>query len=65
VQRAIFVPKHEEVTGENCVMRCLPTTPYKILEGNPAGKRPPLTPGHRWQDNIKTNVKNVACKEVD
>ena len=38
---------------------------YRILVGNPEGKRPLGKPRHRWEDNIKLNLKEVGCWGVD
>jgi hypothetical protein len=32
---------------------------YKILVGNPEGKRPLRRPRHGWEDNIKMNLKEL------
>ena len=29
------------------------------------GKKPPGRPRHRWEDNIKTNLKEIEWKGVD
>ena len=35
---------------------------YRILDGKPEGKKPLGRPGHRWEDNIKMDIK---CDEKD
>jgi hypothetical protein len=30
---------------------------HRILVGEPEGKRPSRRPRHRWEDNIKMNLK--------
>jgi hypothetical protein len=30
---------------------------FKILTGTPAGKRPSGRPRHRWEDNIRMDLK--------
>jgi len=30
---------------------------YDILVGKPEGKKPPGRPKHRWEDNIKMDLK--------
>jgi hypothetical protein len=35
------------------------------LVGNPKGKRLPGKPSHRWENNIKSNVKQRWCESVD
>jgi hypothetical protein len=29
------------------------------------GKRPLTGPGHRWEDNIKMDFKEIGCDSVD
>jgi hypothetical protein len=38
---------------------------YRILVGKPEGKRPIGTPGCRWQDNIKIDLREVGCGGMD
>jgi len=33
---------------------------YRVLVGKPEGKRPPGRPRHRWEDNIKMDLKEVG-----
>jgi hypothetical protein len=33
---------------------------YRILVGNPEGRRPLVKPRRRWEDNIKMNLGEVA-----
>jgi hypothetical protein len=33
--------------------------------GKSEGKRPPGTPRHRWEDNIKMNIQEVVCGVMD
>jgi hypothetical protein len=37
---------------------------YKISVGNPEGKRPLRRPKHRWEDNIKTDLREVGFEVV-
>jgi hypothetical protein len=37
---------------------------YKVLVGKPEGKRPPVRPRHRWEDNIKMDFQ-VGCGGMD
>jgi hypothetical protein len=37
----------------------------KILMGKAEGKRPPGRPTHRWEDNIKMNLKEIRWGGVD
>jgi len=34
---------------------------YRVLVGKPAGKRPLVRPGRRWEDNIKMGLQDVGC----
>jgi hypothetical protein len=35
---------------------------YKIAVGNPEGKRQPGRPRCRWEDDVKTNLKETDCE---
>jgi hypothetical protein len=34
---------------------------YRVLVGKPEGKRLVGKPRHRWEDNIKMDLKEVGC----
>ena len=34
---------------------------YRVLVGEPEGKRPLGRPRHRWEDNIKMGLREVGC----
>jgi hypothetical protein len=38
---------------------------YRVLVGNPEGKRPLERPRHRWEDDIKIDLQEVGCGVVD
>jgi hypothetical protein len=38
---------------------------YRVLVGNPEGKRPLGRPRRRWEDNIKTDLQEVECGCLD
>jgi len=38
---------------------------YKILVRKPEGKRLLRRPRHRWEDNIRTDLKEIGCEGVD
>jgi len=38
---------------------------YRVLVGKPEGKRPLGRPRRRWVDNIKTDLQEVGCGQVD
>ena len=38
---------------------------YRILVGEPEGKRPMGRPRRRWEDNIKMDLQEVGCGGMD
>jgi hypothetical protein len=38
---------------------------YRVLVGNPEGKRPLGKPKRRWEVNIKMDLQEVGCGGVD
>ena len=38
---------------------------YRVLVGKPEGKRPSGRPRHRWEDNIKMDLREVCCDPGD
>ena len=34
---------------------------YRVLEGKPEEKMPSGSPGRRWEDNIKMDLREVSC----
>jgi hypothetical protein len=38
---------------------------YRILVGNPEGKRPLGRPRHRWEDNIEMDLKGIEWGGMD
>jgi hypothetical protein len=38
---------------------------HRILVGKPEGKRPLGRPGHRWQDNIKMDLREIGRGGMD
>jgi hypothetical protein len=38
---------------------------YRILVGKPEGKRPLVTPSHRWEDNIRMDLREVGWGGMD
>jgi hypothetical protein len=38
---------------------------YKTLVGKPEGKRPFGRPSRRWEDNIKTDLREIGFGSVD
>jgi hypothetical protein len=33
---------------------------YRVLVGRPEGKSPPGRPSHRWEDNIKMDLREIG-----
>jgi len=38
---------------------------YRVLLGKPEGQRPHGRPRHRWEDNIKMDLQEVGCGDLD
>jgi hypothetical protein len=38
---------------------------YRGLVGKPGGKRPLRIPRRRWEDNIKMDLQEVVCRDMD
>jgi len=38
---------------------------YRVLVGEPEGKRPLWWPRRRWVDNIRINLQEVGCGYMD
>ena len=38
---------------------------YRVLVGKPKGKRPLGRPRRRWVDNIRMDLQEVGCGDVD
>jgi hypothetical protein len=38
---------------------------YRVLVGKPEGKRPLGRPSRRWEDNIKMDLQEVGCGDMD
>ena len=38
---------------------------YRVLEGKPEGRRPLGRQRHRWEDNIKMDLREVGCDPGD
>ena len=41
------------------------TVAYRVFVGKPKGKRPLGRTGRRWEDNIKMDLQEVGCGDVD
>jgi hypothetical protein len=40
-------------------------TPYRVLVGKSKGKRPLGRPKHRWEDNIKMDLREIGWGGMD
>jgi hypothetical protein len=38
---------------------------YRVLVGKPEGRTPLGRPRHRWEDNIRIDLRKVGCGFVD
>jgi hypothetical protein len=38
---------------------------YRVLVGEPGGKRPPGRPRCRWEDYIKVDLQEMGCGIMD
>ena len=38
---------------------------YRVLVGKPEGQRPLGRPRHRWEDNIRMDLQEVGCGNMD
>jgi hypothetical protein len=38
---------------------------YRVLVGNPEGKRPLGRPRHRWEDHTEIDLQEVGCGGMD
>ena len=38
---------------------------YRVLVGEPEGRRPLGRPRRRWVDNIRTDLQDVGCRYMD
>ena len=47
--------------GRTCSMYGTSRNAYRVLVGKPEGKRPLGRPRHRWEDNIKMDLREVGC----
>jgi hypothetical protein len=75
INRCVFRKRDEIEEGQNGVPRlkwaghiaCMGVkkNPYRIVVGNPEGKRPLRRPRHRWEDNIKLDLRERGWCGVD
>jgi len=49
---------HVALIGESRVV-------YRVLLGKPEGKKLLGRPEHRWEDNVKIDLQEVGCGDMD
>jgi hypothetical protein len=52
-------------TGRACSTHVEKRKTYNILVGRPEGKRPLGCPRHKWEDNIKMNLRETGFGGMD
>jgi hypothetical protein len=57
VLRRIFGPKRDKVMGRACSTNGENRNAYRVLVGEPEGKRPLGRPRHRWLDSIEIDLR--------
>jgi hypothetical protein len=55
----ILLSRSDEV-GSTCGMHGRGEEVYRVLMGKPEGKRPLQRPGHRWEDRIKMDFREIG-----
>jgi hypothetical protein len=51
--------------GRACSTNVEEMNAYRILVGKPEGKRPLGSPTRRWVDNIKIDLRETVCDNMD
>ena len=51
--------------GRTCSTYGATQKAYRVLVGKPESKRPLGRPRHRWEDNIKMDLREVGCDPGD
>jgi hypothetical protein len=51
--------------GRECSTHVEERNPYRILVGKPEGKRPVGRPRHRWDENIKMDLRKTGFGVMD
>jgi hypothetical protein len=55
----------EDEMGRACSTNGAKRNAYRILVGKPEGKRPLGRPIHRWEDNIKIDLREIGWSGMD
>jgi hypothetical protein len=58
IKRKEVGTEHAELTGER-------KDEYKILAGKPKRRKIPVKSGHRWEDNIKKDLRQLGWDGVE
>jgi len=59
------VIKIENIMGGACSTYGESSGIYRVLVGKPDGKRPLVRPRRRWEDNIKMDLQELVCGNMD
>jgi hypothetical protein len=58
--------KSRRIRWSRCVARMgEKRNAYRLLAGKPEGRRPPGRPRRRWLDNIKMDLGEIGCDDMD
>ena len=60
-----MLPLHALPCGFWFIMMVEERVVYRVLVGKPEGKRPLGRPRRRWVDNIRMDLQEVGCGQVD
>jgi hypothetical protein len=63
--RQTYYQVKEGEMGRACGMNGQTRNTYRILAGNPEGKRPLGRPRRRWVGNIKVDLREIGWDGVD
>jgi hypothetical protein len=51
--------------GRTCSTNGEKRNAFRILVGKPEGRRPLGRPRRRWVDNIKIDLRDIVCEDVN
>jgi hypothetical protein len=55
----------ENEMGRACSTNGEKRNAYRLLVGKPEGKRPLGRPRHRWEDNVRINLREIGWAGMD
>jgi hypothetical protein len=64
-QTVLYVQFHLFCSTRESQYRIMYRLKYNILVGGPEGRRPLGKPRHRWEDNIKMDLREIGFGDVD